>query len=64
MVRLKRLKKIHIHREGTHTLAISFLILLAINEALYFGFDSRLPFYIVAIVIVGRIREPETEGEA
>ena len=50
MVRLKRLKKIHIHREGTHTLAISFLILLAINAALYFGFDSRLPFYIVAIV--------------
>ena len=32
--------------------------------------DRRLPFafmialYIVAIVIVGRIREPETEGEA
>ncbi|HJA85317.1 MAG TPA: phosphatidylserine decarboxylase family protein [Candidatus Bacteroides avicola] len=50
MVRLKRLKKIRIHREGTHTLAGSFLLLLFINAALYWGLDTRIPFYITSIV--------------
>ena len=54
MARLKRLKKIHIHREGTHTLVISFLLLLTVNAVLYFGFDEcRLPFYIVAVISLG-----------
>ena len=37
MGRLKKLKKIRIHREGTHTLAGSLLLLLVVNSALYFG---------------------------
>lgn len=44
----RRLKKIHIHREGIHTLAGGFLLLLALNAALYFGVDYKLPFCIVA----------------
>lgn len=46
---MKRLKKIRIHREGTHTLVAGFLVLLAVNVALFCGVEStRLPFYIVA----------------
>ena len=48
MSRLKKLKKIHIHREGTHTLAAGLLILLCIDIALYIGFDNKIPFYIAA----------------
>ena len=49
MSRLKKLKKIRIHREGTHTLAGSLLLLLVVNSALYFGLECKLPFYIVAV---------------
>lgn len=47
MGRLKRLKKIRIHREGTHTLIGSLLLLLVVNSALYFGLNNKVPFYIV-----------------
>ena len=50
MGRLKRLKKIRIHREGTHTLIGSLLLLLAVNSALYFGMECKVPFYIVGAV--------------
>lgn len=50
MSRLKKLKKIRIHREGTHTLAGSLALLLVINAALYFGFECKLAFYIVAAI--------------
>lgn len=50
MSRLKKLKKIRIHREGTHTLVGSFLLILAINSALYFGIDNKIPFYAVATI--------------
>lgn len=52
MGRLKKLKKIRIHREGTHTLAGSLLLLLVVNLALYFGFECKIPFYIVAIASI------------
>ena len=52
MSRLKKLKKIRIHREGTHTLASSFLLLLIINSALYLGLEWKLPFYIIATISV------------
>lgn len=50
MSRLKRLKRIHIHREGTHTLATGLLVLLLIDAALYFCLDNKIPFYIAAIL--------------
>ena len=50
MGRLKRLKKIRIHREGTHTLIGSLSLLLAVNFALYFGVECKIPFYIVGTI--------------
>ena len=47
MGRLKRLKKIRIHHEGTHTLVGGFLVLAVINLALYFGIEDKIPFYII-----------------
>lgn len=48
MSRLKRLKKIRIHREGTQILLSSLLLLLVVNSTLYMWFESKIPFYIVA----------------
>ena len=39
MVRLKKLKKIRIHREGTHTFVGRFLLLLVLYDGLYFGLE-------------------------
>ena len=50
MSRLKRLKKIRLHREGTHTLWGGLLLLLLVNSALYFGIENKVPFYIMAAV--------------
>lgn len=50
MGRQKRLKKIRIHREGTHTLIGSLLLLLVVNSALYFGLNNKVPFYIVGAI--------------
>lgn len=50
MSRLKRLKKIRIHREGTQTLAGSLAFLLAVNAALYFGLENKTPFYVAAVI--------------
>lgn len=50
MGRLKRLKKIRIHREGTHTLIGSLLLLLVVNSAIYFGLNNKVPFYIVGAI--------------
>ena len=50
MKRLKRLKRIRIHHEGTDTLIISAILLLALNSALYYYIESKWPFYIVAPV--------------
>lgn len=46
MSRLKKLKKIRLHREGTTILVVSFLILASLCAAFYFLFDSKLPFYV------------------
>lgn len=50
MSRLKRLKKVRLHREGTHTLWGGLLLLLAANSALYFGIENKIPFYCMATV--------------
>ena len=52
MGRLKKLKKIRSHREGTHILWASFLLLLLINAALYWGIDCKIPFYVVAVASI------------
>ncbi len=45
--RLKKLKKIRIHREGTQTLIGGGFIAIALNTALYYACDNKFPFYIV-----------------
>lgn len=46
MKRLRKIRKIRIHREGTVTLIASILILIALNAILYFCFDNKSLFYI------------------
>ena len=50
--RLKKLKKIRLHREGTHTLLFGGLALLVLNGALFYGIENKIPFYIVAVISV------------
>ena len=48
--KLKKLKKIRLHREGTEILTISAILLLVVNGLLYWAFDCKLPFYVIATV--------------
>ncbi len=47
--KLKKLKKIRLHREGTEILIVSAVILLAINGLLYYTIDSRVTYIFAAI---------------
>ena len=48
--KIKKLKKIRIHREGTNTLMATFLLVAAIGAALWFGFDTKIPFWSFIVV--------------
>ena len=48
--RIKKLKKIRIHREGTNTLLWGFIALAAIALLLWRSFDTKIPFAIFIIV--------------
>ena len=48
--RIKKLKKIRIHREGTHELLLSAGLILAIGYLLLTIFDSRIPFWIFIVI--------------
>ncbi len=48
--RIKKLKKIRIHHEGTHILIYSALILIAIGYALWRFIPSHIPFYVFAVL--------------
>ena len=50
--RIKKLKKIRIHREGTEELLYSLFIIIAISVALWRFFDTPIPF-IIFILIFG-----------
>lgn len=50
--RLKKLKKIRLHREGTHTLLFVGLGLLIVNAALFYSIECKIPFYIIAAVSI------------
>ena len=52
MGRIKRLKKIRLHREGTNTLLWGLVALLAVNGLLYFLLQggNLLPFYVVLAI--------------
>ena len=44
--RIKKLKKIRIHREGTHELMLSAGLVLAIGALLLYLFETHIPFWI------------------
>lgn len=48
--RIKKLKKIRIHHEGTDTLIYSAMVLIAIGIILWRSFDTHIPFYVFAVV--------------
>lgn len=48
--KLKRIKKIRIHHEGTDTLIYSAIVLIAVGVILWRSFDSHVPFFIFAAV--------------
>ena len=50
--RLKRLKKIRLHHEGTNILVGSLVFLLIVNAAIYYGFSCKIPFYIIALASI------------
>lgn len=52
MNRLKKLKKIRIHREGTEILIASVFLLLGINALVLWAFECRIPFYILAVITI------------
>lgn len=48
--RIKKLKKIRIHREGTDTLVYGFLFIAAVALALYHFIDNKIPFWFFITV--------------
>lgn len=52
--KIRKLKKIRIHREGTDTLVYSLIALVVITAALWYGFDTKWPagvFFVIATVV-------------
>ena len=52
--RIKKLKKIRIHREGTNTLLYGGILLVAMALIFWYSFDSKIPFAIF-IAIFGTV---------
>ncbi len=48
--RIKKLKKIRIHREGTDQLLYGFLFFIGFAIALWFTFDQKWPFWLFIVV--------------
>ncbi len=48
--RIKKLKKIRIHREGTNELTISALAIAGIGALLWYGLNTSIPFWIFMVV--------------
>ena len=52
MNKIKKLKKIRLHHEGTHILLISAILLALVNGGLYWGVTHKVPFYIVLLASI------------
>ena len=48
--RLRKLRKIRLHREGTHILVISAIVLAVVCAAVYFCFESKVPFIVFTVL--------------
>lgn len=50
--KIKKIKKIRLHREGTNILITSAIILIGLNLVLYFGIENKIPFYALLAISV------------
>ena len=48
--RLRKLRKLRIHREGLHILVLSAFMMALLCAALYYGFETKVPFIVVTVV--------------
>ncbi len=48
--KIQKLKKIRIHREGNDTLFYGLIFIIAAGAALWYGFDTKWPFWLFIVV--------------
>ena len=48
--KIQKLKKIRIHREGNDTLLYGLIFIIAAGAALWYGFDTKWPFWLFFVV--------------
>ena len=48
--KIKKLKKIRLHREGTDQLVYGIIAIVAIAVILWYTFDNKIPFWIFSVV--------------
>lgn len=48
--KIQKLKKIRIHREGNDTLLYGLIFIIAAGAALWYGFDTKWPFWLFFII--------------
>lgn len=48
--RLRKLRRIRLHREGTHILVISAIVLAVVCAAVHFCFESNVPFIVFTVL--------------
>lgn len=48
--RLRKLKKIRIHREGTNALFLSLVVIVGVSAFLWQSFDSKIPFAVFLLI--------------
>lgn len=48
--RLRKLRKLRIHREGVHILVISAFLMAFLFLALYYIFETKVPFIVVTVI--------------
>ena len=49
--KIQKLKKIRIHREGNDTLLYGLIFIIAAGAALWYGFDTKWPFWLFFVVV-------------
>ena len=48
--KIQKIKKIRIHREGNDTLLYGLIFIIAAGAALWYGFDTKWPFWLFILV--------------
>ena len=48
--RIKKLKKIRLHREGTNTLLYGAIAIVLVALLLWYCFETKIPFWIFTVV--------------